>query len=64
MPISARVGDCLTMTAAIFAALGLCMEWCFALSGYDLCTMGRGGAGFNFDPSECIPRVLSFADVS
>ncbi|MGL5418184.1 MAG: hypothetical protein ACRDA9_01920 [Plesiomonas shigelloides] len=21
-------------------------------------------AGFNFDPSECIPQVLSFADVS
>lgn len=61
MPIWARVDDCLTTTAAILPLSG-CV-WSGVLL-YLAATFVPWKAGFNFDPSECIPQVLSFVDVS
>ncbi|MGL5466813.1 MAG: hypothetical protein ACRDCT_01280 [Shewanella sp.] len=62
MPIWARVDDCLTTTAAILPLWG-CV-WSGGVLLYLAATFVPWMLGFNFDPSECIPQVLSFADVS
>lgn len=61
MPIWARVDDCLTMTAAILPLSGCVWSGVLLYLGTAFVPWV---SGFNFDPSECIPQVLSFADVS
>ena len=55
------MGDCLTSIAALLPLSGY--VWSGVLL-YLAATFVPWMAGFNFDPSECIPQGLSFADVS